>query len=977
MAESEGYEGVEGFERMFGALTGLEAPETPFPWQKNLFERFLRGEFPKSLDIPTGLGKTSVIAVWLLALAFHTRNKPLKEFPRRLVYVVNRRTVVDQATAEAEALRRRLLENPVLASVARTLKSLGVQGYEKPLAISTLRGQFADNAEWRGDPSRPSVIVGTVNMIGSRLLFSGYGCGFKSRPLHAGFLCQDSLLVHDEAHLEPAFQELITSIESEQQRALEFRKFRVMALTATSRQGEADFVLSQDDREHPEADKRINAVKKLALHPAKDDNKLIDEISETIGVKKVVARPYKDDNKLIDEISELAIEYKDSNQAILIFLRTVEAVKKLDEKLRKNNLCCQVLTGTLRGKERDDLASVDPVFKRFLRSSQNQPNNYTVYLVCTSAGEVGVNISADHLICDLTPFDSMAQRFGRVNRFGKGDARIDIFYPPMDKENAETGRKSTSEDEENDETGNTEMSQTGLGEDTDQADRDQEAPLTEEAEDTRPAEGKKNRKGAGPESPYDKARRLTLRLLEQLPGREDGRRDACPAALASLPPDARLAAFTPQPVILPATDILFDTWALTSVRQKIPGRPPVTDWLHGKAEWEPPETHVAWREEVELVSGLLLEEYPPGDLLEDYPLKPHELLRDKTSRIFEELKKLGARHGDTPFWVVEPDGEVKSYLLGKVAEWEKKKALEALSECTVLLPPSAAGLNNGMLDGSAAFRQEYAADYDVSGEWLDEDGNPRRCRMWDNEVPPKGMRLARSIDTRLGAEETQEDEEESSLRYWRWYVRPRSADDDGSRSAEAGQNLMPHLQDAEFWAKAITGNLGLEGVEALAVQLAARWHDLGKARALWQRSIGNRKYPGVVLAKSGGNMRGRTLSGYRHELGSLLDLSRNADFTRMDSSVKDLVQHLIAAHHGRARPCFSADEVYDPGHGAEMVKELARETPRRFARLQRKYGRWGLAYIESLVRAADILASVSGGQEEPGIVKSDSTKEEE
>ena len=36
---------------------------------------------------------------------------------------------------------------------------------------------------------------------------------------------------------------------------------------------------------------------------------------------------------------------------------------------------------------------------------------------------------------------------------------------------------------------------------------------------------------------------------------------------------------------------------------------------------------------------------------------------------------------------------------------------------------------------------------------------------------------------------------------------------------------------------------------------------------------------------------------------------------------------------------------------------LAREVPRRFGRLQRKYGRWGLAYLESLVRAADIMAS--------------------
>src|SRR5690606_7277704 len=82
------------------------------------------------------------------------------------------------------------------------LDSMSSVPSEQPLAISTLRGQFADNGVWRRDPSRPGIIIGTVDMIGSRLLFSGYGCGFRSKPLHAGLLGQDVLLIHDEAHLE-------------------------------------------------------------------------------------------------------------------------------------------------------------------------------------------------------------------------------------------------------------------------------------------------------------------------------------------------------------------------------------------------------------------------------------------------------------------------------------------------------------------------------------------------------------------------------------------------------------------------------------------------------------------------------------------------------------------------------------------------------------------------------------------------------
>src|SRR6266498_2505391 len=213
------------FETRFKALTG----QRPFPWQINLYEDwFVKGEFPRSCNLPTGLGKTSVVAIWLIALMDHPH-----KMPRRLVYVVNRRTVVDQTTDEVERLRQNVA------------KLGNVPAHTQQLVISTLRGQFADNREWSADPSRPAVICGTVDMIGSRLLFSGYGVGFKTKPLHAGFLGQDALLVHDEAHLEPAFQDLIVAIRKEQERCKEFKTFRVMELSATSRSGGEVFELTK------------------------------------------------------------------------------------------------------------------------------------------------------------------------------------------------------------------------------------------------------------------------------------------------------------------------------------------------------------------------------------------------------------------------------------------------------------------------------------------------------------------------------------------------------------------------------------------------------------------------------------------------------------------------------------------------------------------------------------------------------------
>lgn len=44
-------------------------------------------------------------------------------------------------------------------------------------------------------------------------------------------------------------------------------------------------------------------------------------------------------------------------------------------------------------------------------------------LVATAAGEVGVDLDADHLVCDLGARERMVQRLGRVNRRG-GDSRV-------------------------------------------------------------------------------------------------------------------------------------------------------------------------------------------------------------------------------------------------------------------------------------------------------------------------------------------------------------------------------------------------------------------------------------------------------------------------------------------------------------------------------------------------------------------------
>lgn len=881
------------FEEAFTVLTGTSGP---FPWQTELYEKwFAKGAIPNSCNLPTGLGKTAVIAIWLIAFMNHP-----DKMPRRLVYVVNRRTVVDQTTDEVEKLR------------ANLPKLKNIPDHVRQLTISTLRGQFADNREWSADPSRAAVICGTVDMIGSRLLFSGYGVGFKSKPLHAGFLGQDVLVVHDEAHLEPAFQELLVEIKKEQKRCNEFGKFHVMELSATSRGNGAEEV-KEKPFELTEDEKKILDV--IPDPPTEPIHHVWRRLKAKKGVNFHPVGPEK--GAVAKRIAALAAAYKDKQNTVLIFVRTLEDVETVEKELAKTKREIVLLTGTMRGRERDELIR-KPAFKRFLKDAG--PGE-TVYLLCTSAGEVGIDISADHMVCDLSPFDSMAQRLGRVNRYGDRDARVDVVHP-----------------------------------------------ITFDEKDKL--------------SPARKKTLALLQLLPQLPEREDEpttrRRDASPKALGELRERTDLPckiedAFTPKPTILPATDILFDAWALTTICEKLPGRPSVEPYLHGISEWQLPETYIAWRQEVwELRRDFTddedrkqLQEFA-AELLADYPLKPHELLRDitfrKNSGIRDKLVKLAERNSALPVWIQEANGSIVVTSFSKVANLP-------LVGRTVILPPEAGGLkiadgrSAGLFDGSD-YVSEYRALYDVADLWEDDKG-PLRKRMWQGNETPSGMALEREIKF-----ENSEDEDAEPIKVWRWFVRKPEAASERSRIAYP---LQPHLDEVGDMARRLVGRLNLPNDIAEAVVLAAWFHDLGKHRERWQRSLGNDRYPDEVYAKSGRlpdgtKLRPREfLKDYRHEFGSLLDVldekhPHHAEFMKLSHDMRELVLHLVAAHHGRARPHFPADEADDPERNGQDTAALAIETPRRFARLQRKYGRWGLAYLESLVRAADYAVSAGLGE---------------
>ena len=138
------------FSEGFQALTGHK----PLKWQSRLYDKFAADDIPAALTLPTGLGKSSVIPIWLIAIATGG------QLPRRMIYIVNRRTVVDQATDEVASLLKKI-EQPatagksenVLSRLRDALALIAGDSNAVPLAVSTLRGELADNGEWKQNPN--------------------------------------------------------------------------------------------------------------------------------------------------------------------------------------------------------------------------------------------------------------------------------------------------------------------------------------------------------------------------------------------------------------------------------------------------------------------------------------------------------------------------------------------------------------------------------------------------------------------------------------------------------------------------------------------------------------------------------------------------------------------------------------------------------------------------------------------------------
>lgn len=948
----------------------------PFPWQSELVRQVHeQRRWPDLVDLPTGSGKTSLIdiAVFLLAL---DAGQPTEDrwMPRRIVLVVDRRVVVDQADERGAHLTRALASatDGIARAVTDHLCSLSGDG--PALVTTVLRGGIVRDETWARRPDVPAVISSTVDQVGSRFLFRGYGLSAGMRPIHAGLLGNDVLFLLDEVHLARPFADTLIAAEG-------YRSWRdngtpplpdrwqVVQLTATpNTRPERRFPATPlDPGSHPMLSRRLLASKPARLEVVK----VAKDVAK--ANQQLAARCVRLAHELrhIDHVRTLGVIVNRVDTARRVALQLSEASEELDVVL---------LTGRMRGIDRDRIFGR---WRERLRIGRDRnPDDRPLVVVATQSIEAGADFDLDGIVTECASLDALRQRFGRVDRDGRLSAAgtpsrsvivvrssdVDVASPDAIYGHA---------------LGHTWAWLSGLH----QVDFGI-ATLNETIDETALALLL---------PPHDQAPRLLPGHLDQwvqtslrpatteaLVGRwlhgiqhDDAVDDVGIVWRADL--DASLL-----------SRAMDDSDSAEQISARIAACPPMSGesltvtigefrrWAKGSGG-DPLATDV---------TGAGVDETD-----DPMPRTPRSFLRWSRGRA-DFIRVGDVKPGDT---VLVPAAEGGLSLdnwdptsSAPVTDMALEGALALRRRAVARLSPGLLGNRPDLPDPDLLeddTRQEQVAAVKLCLEALASeaedatDGDPRVVFRHLVRQPFSALRLRALADHLDG----------STIR--RSYVvtttTPLSPADDTDLATDDGADavsftavgrvtLDAHLRGVGGWAEQLASNLGL-GEELVAdLRLAGRLHDLGKADSRFQRWLcgEDRRLSGEFLAKSPtpdfdwvARQKAREQSGYprraRHEL---LSMAMIQDPSGLVAAAHDpeLVRFLVVSHHGfgryRFEPCIdlSPETVYFEIEGAEAsassnhgLHRLDAGVPDLFWRLVRRYGWFGLTWLEAILRLAD------------------------
>jgi CRISPR-associated endonuclease/helicase Cas3 len=1000
----------EQFAEFFHALHGYP----PFRWQQRLVELVATGDWPQALALPTASGKTACLDIALFALACQADLPPEERTaPRRIFFVVDRRIIVDEAHTRAAKIGLKLAHasDGVLCAVAERLRKVAGDEHAKPLVYGELRGGIYRDNTWAKTPTQPTVICSTVDQIGSRLLFRGYGLGPATRVVHAGLVANDALIILDEAHCAKPFYQTAQAIRryrewcDPQHRLATPFQFVVMSATPP--------VEIPDNAVFPGRDVWMNDL-------AQPDQWVLRkriEASKPASLVVAPREPAKSNEKLAATLIAQAVALvDDQHRRIGIIVNRVATARRVYEQLGKKHDAV-LLTGRMRGIDRDklladwrpsgaDVSSATPAnadcsgdtrevsgLLKWFGVESDTLLDHPVFVIATQCLEVGANLDFDVLVTECASLDALRQRFGRLNRAGRDiQARSAIVI-----------RGDQVEPKDEDPVYGASLAATWKW-------------LAEKAVDSAIDFGISGFESLLPPLGDERSRLL----------------------------DALQMPTVDAPVMLPAH---VDCWVQTA---PVPAPDPdPAMFLHGPNHGSP-EVHVCWRADLSegddesawidalslcppstseclsvplyLIRGWLRDQGVSAGMLTDVEttsepdeddgeearlpatLLWHGVEDSRRLRSARDLRDL--RPGDTLVLPVEPTRK----------EWQLFGHIPPQQDGTTIVDRGDEA--NFQARGKATLRLHPAlladwppcAERDSLVELIDsEDVTDRAAElqellvvMLDRKLVPERLeRLVECLVKRRPKVFVHPCRTPSADGKASWtgviLVGPRQfkrqfdldaddelhetfVNDDNSSLTSHEIELTEHLQGVAEFARRFASDGGLAGGLVNDFMLAGRCHDLGKLDERFQAWLrgGSRlqaRLASLKLAKSEGltNLaeieRARRRSGYpragRHELASMR-LLEQAETVLARCEDPDLVLHLIAAHHGHCRPFAPVIDDAAPvtvtadieDHIATVssatgLERLDSGVADRFWRLVRRYGWWGLAWLEAIFILAD------------------------